>query len=629
MSSLAGIRGRVYRALDHTKDEFRLLYLKPTSVSSDFTSQDNFIDSELQYYRLRDAPAFTALSYTWGQALSHSFLVIDGNVQRCSVNAELALRHLRKEDGVHIWIDQLCINQSDDIEKGYQVQMMLQIYIAASRVAVWLGLGADDSDSFISHIPLMSTLIRDGQFVDVVRGYADADYLQRMIHAFRAFLKREYWTRLWIIQEFAVARELYIVCGKTSIEFTDLRVYLVFLNQIYEYVPVISSQGDPVIKTTFVEMMRGFSRIPEHSFLAGVLTRRRRYQMKLDSTTDKTSYTVTAMEAALLKGGESLFAVLATTLVLEIDYNHTKVTDARDRVFAVMQFADDVEEFSSLPSYTASCETVYEDVARHMITQGHIDLLSYCQFPQETKLATWAPDWRIGIKRPCVGAPWFSKFNSSNYSAADQVIEISDTETLLLRGVFVDLISETRRVWDPNWISELDYTAALAYINDVDELCTKSPYFSDKIKNQNFTDIMRICIADRYNYREPGRHGELIQGFKEAFTHIHAKKDENTSNTAAVTQSDDSTKWTRLWFIHAMQNLHTRRPFISKSGYVGLAPMHAQKGDMIVIFLGGKSPYVIRRTNDTYHLIGEAYVHEIMYGEFMNNKLDVRVFSLS
>jgi hypothetical protein len=66
-----------------------------------------------------------------------------------------------------------------------------------------------------------------------------------------------------------------------------------------------------------------------------------------------------------------------------------------------------------------------------------------------------------------------------------------------------------------------------------------------------------------------------------------------------------------------------RRPFISIKGYVGLAPDHAQKGDVIVIFFGGKIPYVLRKNDKgTYYFVGESYVHGIMYGEFMRNKLN-------
>jgi len=61
-------------------------------------------------------------------------------------NLLAALFHLR-DDFVEriLWIDALCINQKDDVEKGQQVQSMVKIYAQASRVIVWLGEAAVNS----------------------------------------------------------------------------------------------------------------------------------------------------------------------------------------------------------------------------------------------------------------------------------------------------------------------------------------------------------------------------------------------------------------------------------------------------------------------------------------------------
>jgi len=50
------------------------------------------------------------------------------------------------------WIDAICINQNDDIEKGHQVASMAKIYAKVSGVIVWFGEAADDSDRAIRAI---------------------------------------------------------------------------------------------------------------------------------------------------------------------------------------------------------------------------------------------------------------------------------------------------------------------------------------------------------------------------------------------------------------------------------------------------------------------------------------------
>jgi hypothetical protein len=50
------------------------------------------------------------------------------------------LRYLRRCTAErYLWIDAICINQTDASEKGTQVGMMRDIYAYASRVLVWLG----------------------------------------------------------------------------------------------------------------------------------------------------------------------------------------------------------------------------------------------------------------------------------------------------------------------------------------------------------------------------------------------------------------------------------------------------------------------------------------------------------
>jgi hypothetical protein len=46
-----------------------------------------------------------------------------------------------------------------------------------------------------------------------------------------------------------------------------------------------------------------------------------------------------------------------------------------------------------------------------------------------------------------------------------------------------------------------------------------------------------------------------------------------------------------------------------EDGFVGLCPLKTEPGDVIVLFLGGRVPFVIRRSikfPGFYHLIGET-----------------------
>jgi hypothetical protein len=86
----------------------------------------------------------------------------------------------------------------------------------------------------------------------------------------------------------------------------------------------------------------------------------------------------------------------------------------------------------------------------------------------------------------------------------------------------------------------------------------------------------------------------------------------------------------KMGYFNMLDLQHNCRPFLAEEGYVGLTPDYAQKENVIVILFGAKFPYIIRKHSaDTYTLIGEAYVHGIMYGEYMDEKRQEVVFTLT
>lgn len=55
-------------------------------------------------------------------------------------NLDTALRRLRRQECTRrLWVDALCINQSDDKERAHQVSMMDQIYACANQAVIYLG----------------------------------------------------------------------------------------------------------------------------------------------------------------------------------------------------------------------------------------------------------------------------------------------------------------------------------------------------------------------------------------------------------------------------------------------------------------------------------------------------------
>jgi hypothetical protein len=99
--------------------------------------------------------------------------------------------HLRSaERDRTFWVDALCINQAWEHERGQQVSLMRDIYMVAEEVLVWLG-PAEREDALSRQSPVA----QDFDTNDALDVYLD-------------IASRPYWTRVWIIQEFVLGRNI-------------------------------------------------------------------------------------------------------------------------------------------------------------------------------------------------------------------------------------------------------------------------------------------------------------------------------------------------------------------------------------------------------------------------------------
>ncbi|KAK2470355.1 hypothetical protein H9L39_17972 [Fusarium oxysporum f. sp. albedinis] len=149
---------------------------------------------------------YEALSYVWGSEDKPRSISIDNCDLAVGVNLHAALSHLRDSFIERIiWIDAICINQADSNEKGQQVQSMAKIYAKASRVIVWLGEAAASSDQALEEIRIVA---------------ATNPVINEMNHqqAILTLLERQWFQRIWVLQEVAAARHVLIKCGPTEID---------------------------------------------------------------------------------------------------------------------------------------------------------------------------------------------------------------------------------------------------------------------------------------------------------------------------------------------------------------------------------------------------------------------------
>ncbi|CAO2653765.1 Nn.00g031760.m01.CDS01 [Neocucurbitaria sp. VM-36] len=160
------------------------------------------ITCKLHVMVLDDQIGYSALSYVWGDETNKKKIVLDGKPFYVRENLWNLLQQARQSlfTGI-LWIDAISIDQANVPERNHQVAMMGAIYAEAELVVVWLGLETGATARAIREL----SDIRHSN-----REPANWLYFSQSI---RSICEAEYWTRLWIVQEFVLARKVIVWCG--------------------------------------------------------------------------------------------------------------------------------------------------------------------------------------------------------------------------------------------------------------------------------------------------------------------------------------------------------------------------------------------------------------------------------
>ncbi|KAH8586865.1 heterokaryon incompatibility protein-domain-containing protein, partial [Bisporella sp. PMI_857] len=173
-------------------DEFRLACL---SAAMDDKSP---IHLTLEMYPKNDCPEYETVSYSWGGE--------DGDSSRCqpvyiggywdvllhTKNCRDLLQYLRSRRVIqHVWVDAICIDQTNAFERASQVNMMGAIYQGCLRVVIYLGRSLEQA--VLSNEPRRQ-VYRPRYGLHEIGN----DLLQEL-------LQLRYFSRVWVIQELLLA----------------------------------------------------------------------------------------------------------------------------------------------------------------------------------------------------------------------------------------------------------------------------------------------------------------------------------------------------------------------------------------------------------------------------------------
>lgn len=217
--------------------EIRLLTLHSPS---DFTLEKVSLTDDLQY---------VAVSYCWGEVGNVYPVSIDGHDVLLRGNVSEMLSQLCITHYVtRVWLDMICINQSDLSERSKQVPLMGKIYSKAAKVYAWLEAPDHKTNAVFNVLHKFHARKNEAPCPDDV----DADYrwpyyrelfwnaweeevghipekseleddqLHEELNWLRPLYNRPYWRRVWPIQELVLAEQILVCCGSMSIQFDDI-----------------------------------------------------------------------------------------------------------------------------------------------------------------------------------------------------------------------------------------------------------------------------------------------------------------------------------------------------------------------------------------------------------------------
>ncbi|KAK6218965.1 heterokaryon incompatibility protein [Colletotrichum tabaci] len=576
---------------------------------------------------------YEALSYTWGPPeKSHSIDIASGGRLGITASLDAALRHLRRRDEpVTIWIDQICINQEDALEKNDQVPLMAQIYSKADLVLVWLGPAADDSDALMDcwqdigqaardldfesyltkeRLPLLNRALLNHDPEDPVTVQFQA-LLKRAVPVFDSLLRaiiawndRPWFGRVWTIQEQALGARTFFVCGAKTVD-----VDLVPLATMIFDKCIIRQDAENRADPEHIELMRTAQ---NHRFGSLMALRRRR--------------------RTFVKGagpGDNLYQIMKKTYV----NGDAQATLPRDRIYGLLSIAVASEQLGITPDYASpECAPTFVEAARALIRAGHVQVLSFAQFPKDVNgLPSWVPDWRSTLTLSYLFT--FEDIDGLPIRAAGdssvEVVPTGDPSVLGIRGLVVDIVEETGDVWDSDAGSE----SRFRNLQTIKTLCDKSSgrgYEIYESSERRAEAAWRVPVGDLFWSREDG-YRRAISSDGAYYEDCMAVLKILVEGFGPVQHPEERQRRLEAFYeliprqsvySENMDKMTGRRPYVTRQGYLGMAPGGARPGDAVVIPLGSRIPYVLRPSGDgtTYEFVGEAYCDGVMDGEMLTKR---------
>ncbi|KAH8203230.1 hypothetical protein TruAng_002635 [Truncatella angustata] len=539
---------------------------------------------------LDEDPKYEALSYVWGPQEPPYTMYCNGPAAQANDNSSFllpgsnlyhALRHLRYDPlsgnpySVILWIDRICINQNDLLERSIQVQLMGDIYEKSVQTIVWLGHEDEYTQAAFNCAEYMfTTSIEAGEDPRPIRFTSTGNWAESFLDRLRRcsfsslesvekLTNREWFTRGWILQEVVLPKRVSIQCGQFSM-------------------PIELLQGLWRLRTIV-----GSPKISAASWTMFCV--REDFRNNHGSTSSGHKF-------------------MATDLSRLVDQRRSAgLSDPRDIVCCLLGLFEPILSRSLSPNYSLGIADVYTNMANHTIQEhGNLHILNYVESPkfQEDKnFPSWVPDLRAPretLNEMFFRPDWPQKpFFDASRGITPKYNQSLDANQLDICAIFVGTVQQKGDYRDLCTIEDFDLPAVYKYTLQPVAAALRQTIILGQINAglNPRTEVIGINNSYRRSLSAffclPTARVEPIQDVDEV------KKIETLYPLSYICEG----------------NVARRSFFCTKLGHIGFCPKSTSTGDHVYILLGYTAPVILRPIGNRFTLIGTCYVHGIMYGE--------------
>ncbi len=657
----------IYSPLNGDCQEIRLLQLQPAKEPG------LPLCGILRHVSLASLPnqsllKYETISYVWGKPEFNKSMIVADQALLITSRVEHILTMLRyKSEPRILWIDSICIDQSNMPERSQQILLMRKVYSQGQRNIAYLTsfnpswytpqdiqkgmevmkkISARDNATLASfrkenELFIERYLLWDGSESGLDENNSDLVLDDNASHALFSFLSSsDIWGRIWIVQEMVLATKVTLMCEDTELDWDIISSFLrdepyFDAFHIHDDVRFLKSIG----KNAFQSMFSSVKFFQD--------------QRKV------TRQALTAQSQDEGKGSD-LLDVLAR-------FRDMKSTDPRDKVYGLLGLV--LMPHHVEIDYSKSIVQVYKQTTLSIIEcSRHLDII--CQSPFESndperygkdidQWPSWVPNFALGQRHSKSILFAQRDIFNTGLKTLDTPCTVTgeQNDILVLKGVILDRVGqvlklsqqEIKSTWSMGSIcGSAKHILSLHFGTNGFEDMQHQPYLpivatkaprvepAETLIRAYWRTLARDCAAppnmrrlhkseietlDAVNTEElaRGRDLQTLLGVTDEYSGQSGFRFDPRDHRPNVSGSSSASRLTSV--PHSLDDYLFN---VSDNGLFMMVRPYAEEGDIIVALDGGKVPMILREQGsdliddnlgNRYRIVGPAYVHGFMDGE--------------